>query len=127
MAIMLTGALASIVTYLLSVALYFLAALVYGIGLRPLVYGGVLEILTGILAVSLVSRERKDAPWFVVLTGIVVGRSLRGMAELPVLNKVGGMSPSSSAALVGVRILLVVLAAAATILYAHRRSQGRAA
>jgi hypothetical protein len=123
MAKLFAGGLAAIVTYLLSVALYFAVALLYGVGLRPLVYGAILELLTGFLAMGLVRRERPGVTWLTVLAGIVVGRSLRGMAEVSVLSRVGGLSAASSVVLVGVRVLLVVIGAVSAVAYRRWRSQ----
>ena len=58
MAKLLAAGLAAIVTYLLSFVLYLLATLAYAVGAAPSGYGGVLEVLTGLLAAGLVSRER---------------------------------------------------------------------
>ncbi len=127
MAQVLVFGLAAVVTYLLSSTLYLSAALAYGIGLRPLIYGWILEVLTGILTVSLIRRERQDARWLVLLMGIVVGRSLRGISEVPVLKTLGGLSPANAARVVLVRIVLVGIGATVPMLYTSWRSRRRVA
>lgn len=108
-------------TYLVSWALYFGAALAYSIGVRPLVYGGFLELLTGLLAVGLINRFRPDFPWPAVLIGVTVGRVLRGITEVSAVHNSGNLSLRGAMTLVAVRVLLVVIGATGAIWYRRWR------
>jgi hypothetical protein len=106
-------------TYGLSFLIYIAAALAYAGGLRPMIYGYVIELLTGILAIVVTNRLRASAPSLLVLLGVAIGRSLRGFGEFEVLVSVGGFTSRNALSLEALRVALVLAGALAATLYLH--------